>query len=577
VFYHAGFLMLQFSRNTEVADRQMRAIIFLLTSFGYVDGTFDNRERNFIRDYIRKLVFERLRRGKPDTDEAMRADLTNKFTQHFLEVFDEIDHHISELLEEVVAEGESKEAFIHAKLKLRCFEIFRSFDSASQEELIGSANALIAADGSVHPAEAKFKDELVGLLRTDQRRERDSSPPPTGDLKAKPSVIEVSAVIELPPQEASPFFDQFEHHYSRDPETLEKQLGADRALMDQAIEAWANQRTLGDGSLKGHTNAHDFDGDAAFLDGHIYVLPVRGRREYDITVLGDLHGCYSNLKAAVAQSRFFEKLETWKADPASHPEPKLVFLGDYIDRGLFSLNGVLRSVLQIFVSAPEHVFVLRGNHEYYIEYQGQVHGGVVPAEAINTLKPLVPMDVFRHYMRLFEAMPSALIFDGIFFVHGGVPRDALTEERYVDLSTLNEPEFRFQMMWSDPANADFIPAELQAQSARFAFGRLQAAKFLDRIGCHALVRGHEKFNEGFKQHWFFDDSHKVFTVFSAGGVGNEDLPLDSIYRKTVPMALTVQRTGEKLTFTPWPIDYGHMNQPERNRFMAAPAEIEHRE
>ncbi|MCA9601732.1 MAG: serine/threonine protein phosphatase, partial [Myxococcales bacterium] len=131
----------------------MRAIIFYLTSFGYIDGEFDNRERNFIRDYIRKLVFERVRRGKPDADDALKRELTDRTTQHFLEVFDEVDHHIHELMDEVVADGEGREAFLRAKLKLRCFEIFRSFDPQSQEELIATANALIDVDGEVHPAE----------------------------------------------------------------------------------------------------------------------------------------------------------------------------------------------------------------------------------------------------------------------------------------------------------------------------------------------------------------------------------------------------------------------------------------
>ena len=39
---------------------------------------------------------------------------------------------------------------------------------------------------------------------------------------------------------------------------------------------------------------------------------------------------------------------------SSQPFPLLVLLGDYIDRGLFSLNGVLRTALQLFVTAPEH-------------------------------------------------------------------------------------------------------------------------------------------------------------------------------------------------------------------------------
>ena len=49
-----------------------------------------------------------------------------------------------------------------------------------------------------------------------------------------------------------------------------------------------------------------------------------------------------------------------------------MLLGDYIDRGMFSYQGVLRSVMQLFVTAPDHVYVLRGNHEYYVEHEGKV-------------------------------------------------------------------------------------------------------------------------------------------------------------------------------------------------------------
>jgi len=52
-----------------------------------------------------------------------------------------------------------------------------------------------------------------------------------------------------------------------------------------------------------------------------------------------------------------------------------VLLGDYIDRGRFSYNGVLRAVMQLFLAAPEHVFPLRGNHEYYIQYQAASTAG----------------------------------------------------------------------------------------------------------------------------------------------------------------------------------------------------------
>ena len=49
-----------------------------------------------------------------------------------------------------------------------------------------------------------------------------------------------------------------------------------------------------------------------FLDGHVYVHPAVPGKVYELTVLGDLHGCYSCLKSALLQADFFAKLEAWK-------------------------------------------------------------------------------------------------------------------------------------------------------------------------------------------------------------------------------------------------------------------------
>jgi hypothetical protein len=59
-----------------------------------------------------------------------------------------------------------------------------------------------------------------------------------------------------------------------------------------------------------------------------------------------------------------------------------------------------------------------------------------------------------------------------------------------------------------------------------------------------LVRGHEKVNSGFRNQWS-DEDIRLFTLFSAGGADNDDLPPDSNYREVRPMALTItSRDGE---------------------------------
>ena len=561
--------MLRFSTDPEVAEQQMQAIIFYLTTFGYIDGDFDDTEKEYVREYIRKLVRQRVKTGMPDADEATRKELVDRFTVHFHEVFEGIDRNVHELFTEAVARDEDQDAFIHAKLKLRCFEIFQGFDRVNQELLLEAMDELIEADGEVHPAEVKFRNELVDLFESDLGVDL------VEDAGIGPRVSITQAVRVAPKDATHPFFDQFEIHYSAEKDVLLQQVNADLRLIQEAIDRIAEQRSRGAGKLDGKATVADLASEEPFLDGHVYVHPAAPGARYDLTVLGDLHGCYSCLKGAVMQAEFFEKVKAYRADPTTVPKPLLILLGDYIDRGIFSMNGVLRSVMQLFVSAPEHVYVLRGNHEYYVEYKGQIYGGVKPAEAINTLKPHVPVEVFQQYMQLFDTMPNMLLFGNVLFVHAGIPRDRLVKERWKDLSTLNDWDIRFQMMWSDPSTVDVIPAALQDQSARFPFGRLQAAAFLKRIGCHTLIRGHEKVDAGFLMN-FDDENVTLGTLFSAGGADNDDLPPESSYRTVTPKALTVSCNDGALDLAAWEIDYKTYNDPERNGFYRAKRELEHR-
>jgi len=44
----------------------MQAIIFSLTTFGHIDGDFDDSEKEFVREYIKKPVAQRAETGLPD-------------------------------------------------------------------------------------------------------------------------------------------------------------------------------------------------------------------------------------------------------------------------------------------------------------------------------------------------------------------------------------------------------------------------------------------------------------------------------------------------------------------------------
>jgi len=564
--------MLTFSHDPDVAEQQMNAIIFYLTAFGYIDGDFDAAEKTFVKIYIRQLVVSRARQAMPDADPKVRGEIVDRFVAHFLEVFGEIDRQIRAMFDEAVAEGEQPEEYVLAKLKLRCYEVFHTFDENNQRELLATIDELIYADGSVHPAEARFREELDALLGAELPEDAYEVEVALDD--AAPAVA-IEPHAELRPRvDDHPFFPVFEQHYSAEPARLRKQAEADYRLMQRVSAELKARRDRGAGKLTGKQTVAELAGQAPFLDGHTFVHPVAPGERHELIVLGDLHGCYSCLKGALMQSDFFAKVEAYRADK-TRPNPKLVLLGDYIDRGMFSYNGILRTVMQLFMAAPDHVYMLRGNHEYYIEYHGRVYGGVKPAEAINSLVGHMPGEMFVAYRNFFEELPNVLLFDKIMFVHAGIPRDVALAERYTDLSSLNDSELRFQMLWSDPSSADHIPDRLQAQNARFPFGRLQFDKFMTRLGLTMMVRGHEKIDEGFRS-VYPDHPIALINLFSAGGADNEDLPEGSSYRSVTPMAATIHVEAGSARVVPWVIDYRHYNSPERNRFFATPPEIAHK-
>jgi hypothetical protein len=552
--------MLHLSHDAREAERQMHAVIYYLTAFGYVDGEFDPSERSTVREQIRRLVAGRVEHALDAADAGLRDELVARWTRHFHEVFAEVDESIREMLDEPVAEGEDSRTFVLARLKLRCYELFRGFDDENRAALLSAVDEIMMADGVVDPREASFRDELAGLLAAPLELADDEIEP----VAAGEVVIGPALALE-PRQTNHPFFEPYEWHYPREPDAFAEHASGDLALIDATLKRLDEQRAAGAGKLGVAQDVVEFAGGAPFLDGHVYVLPPAPNKAYELIVLGDLHGCYSCLKAALLQADFFGKVRAYREDPRKNPDVKLVLLGDYIDRGKFSYNGVLRTVMQLFTAMPEHVYALRGNHEYYVELNGRVYGAVRPSEAYNDLVGIAPNELFAAFMRLFEALPNMLLFDRTLFVHAGIPRDETLATTWSGLASLNDPDLRFQMLWSDPSSADYVPPELQRGNARFPFGRKQFRSFLGRLGCTAMVRGHEKVTEGFR--CVYDDpGATLINVFSAGGRHNRDLPENSSYRDVTPMALSIKHRNGVSELTPFAIDYERYNDPAHNAF-----------
>ncbi len=551
-----------FSSDPAVAENQMRAIIHLMVAIGYLDTDFDPAERDFVRAQIRELVDSRAQAVLGD--DPQRGATVERLIHHFGDVMDEIDWRIRGFIAESVlaSEGETATQFVLSRLKLGCFELLKRFEEQEHEAILRTVDALIAADGVIHPAEQAFRDELQALLSSAEELDEAELEP------LEEGAVIIGAAKQLTPAMTNhPFFPGHEWDFSADPVVFARESAGEMRLMQQVIDALARRREQGQGRLQGAERFSQFAGQPPFLDGFVHVVQPDGQQDHELLVLGDLHGCYSCLKAALLQADFFAKRQAHLDDPERHPPIALVLLGDYIDRGRFSFAGTLRTAMQLQVRMPESVFMLRGNHEYYLDLDGRVVAPVRPCEAMDGIAKVADNQVFAGYMRLFEQLPNMLVFGNILFVHGGLPRADTLAERWQGIASLNDPELRFQMMWSDPSEADVVPLDLQRASARFPFGRRQFQQFLARLGCRVMVRGHELYAEGFRQ-VYADPEAILLSLFSAGGADNEDLPPDSNYRGVTPMALTVRYRAGVSTFTPFVIDYRRYNDPQYNAFFS---------
>ncbi|EAX91331.1 Ser/Thr protein phosphatase, putative [Trichomonas vaginalis G3] len=210
-------------------------------------------------------------------------------------------------------------------------------------------------------------------------------------------------------------------------------------------------------------------------------------------VVGDLHGHLMDL------FRIF-KHSGWP------PQNKYLFLGDIVDRGEFSLE-TCTIILLLKVLYPEHVYVIRGNHEFAEMYRIGGFG----EELRNTYKD---SDVTPFFDMTFCEIPIAAIINMRYLcIHGGIGPQF---SRISELEMIPRPlvgyvdELSQTILWSDPSPyvTGFQPS---SRGCGYFFGEDKCAEFIDRNAIDMIIRGHECVEKGVE----FMFKRKCMTVFSA--------------------------------------------------------------
>jgi len=235
------------------------------------------------------------------------------------------------------------------------------------------------------------------------------------------------------------------------------------------------------------------------ITGKLASIPPVG----EAIVIGDIHGDLQSLKYIVKHSGFVEKAEKGE-------NVFMVFLGDYGDRGPYSPE-VYYVVLKIKRLFPEHVVLMRGNHE------GPNDLLAYPHDLLTHLQRKfgeASSGVYKEICTFFSCLYNAVfVKDRYIMLHGGAPSQASSIKDLAYAHTKHPHEHHLEeILWSDP-HEGIKGTYASPRGAGRLFGEDVTDKLLGMLHVKVLIRGHEPTDEGFK----INHSGKILTLFSRRG------------------------------------------------------------
>ncbi|KAJ6325882.1 hypothetical protein OIU78_013050 [Salix suchowensis] len=218
------------------------------------------------------------------------------------------------------------------------------------------------------------------------------------------------------------------------------------------------------------------------------VQPVKS----PVTICGDIHG------------QFHDLAELFRIG-GKCPDTNYLFMGDYVDRGYYSVETVTLLVA-LKVRYPQRITILRGNHES--RQITQVYGFYD-----ECLRKYGNANVWKIFTDLFDYFPlTALVESEIFCLHGGLSPSIETLDNIRNFDRVQEVPHEGPMcdlLWSDPD--DRCGWGISPRGAGYTFGQDISEQFNHTNNLKLIARAHQLVMEGYN----WGHEQKVVTIFSA--------------------------------------------------------------
>ncbi|KAK9458795.1 Metallo-dependent phosphatase-like protein [Lipomyces oligophaga] len=212
-----------------------------------------------------------------------------------------------------------------------------------------------------------------------------------------------------------------------------------------------------------------------------------------VSVVGDIHG------------QFFDLIELFRVG-GFPPTTNYLFLGDYVDRGYFSVETIsLLTCLKL--RYPNRINLVRGNHESRGISQNYGFYGECKTKYGNAR-------VWQCFTEMFDFLTlSVVIDDRIFCIHGGLSPNVHSIDQIKVVDRFREIPHEGAMadlVWSDP-DPDKEDFGISTRGAGYTFGAEIVKKFLHVNKMEHILRAHQLCDQGYQI--LFDD--RLSTVWSA--------------------------------------------------------------